>query len=136
MLEVNYLAVLVSAVIGFIIGGFWYSQSGFGKQWMRLMKISKKDVEKVKKKGMAKSMIIAFLSTIVMAYVLAIFIKYVGTSTIIGGVLVGFWIWLGFLATAGLSSILWEGRPFKLYLINVTHYLVVLVVMGAILAVW
>jgi hypothetical protein len=48
----------------------------------------------------------------------------------------GFWIWLGFIATSQINSVIWDGRPVKLYLINVGYYLVSYLAMGSILAVW
>ncbi|MBI3026774.1 DUF1761 domain-containing protein, partial [Candidatus Woesearchaeota archaeon] len=51
-------------------------------------------------------------------------------------VVLGFWVWIGFLATTQIGMVLWEGKPIKLYIINTLHYLVVLAVMSAILAVW
>ena len=34
--DVNYLAVLVAAIINMVIGSIWYSPSmGFGKSWMK-----------------------------------------------------------------------------------------------------
>jgi len=34
-----------------------------------------------------------------------------------------------------LNKVLWEGKPFKLYLLDAAHYLVVLLAMGSILVV-
>ena len=133
--SINYLAVLVTAVISMVIGFLWYGPL-FGKVWMQLMKIDKKKMEEAKKKGMAKSYIIMFIGLIIMNYILAHFVSYAQAKTAVEGMQLGFWIWLGFIATVMLSSVLWEGRPVKLYLINVAHYLVALLVSGAILAVW
>ena len=36
MVHVNYLAVLVAAVVVFILGWLWYSPLLFYKPWMRL----------------------------------------------------------------------------------------------------
>ena len=69
-----------------------------------------------------------------MAYVLDYLISILSYNT--AGAVLGLWVWLSFLATSMLGSVLGDGKPFALYLINVAHYLVVLVVMGAILGVW
>jgi hypothetical protein len=135
-IEVNYLAILVAAVVSFVIGMLWYSPILFGNAWMKASGITKKDIEKSKKKGMGKQMITAFISSLVMAYVLAIFVKLSSAASFIHGVKVGFWLWLGFVATIALGSILWEGKPFKYYLINVSYWLVNVAIMAGILAVW
>ena len=134
--DINYLAVLVAAIVAMVIGALWYSPILFGKIWMKLSGFTKKDLKKAKEKGMAKSYTIGFLASIVTAYVLAIFINFSQVSSVMDGVVIGALAWLGFIATTMLGIILWEGKPVKLYLINVSQYLVSLVVMGAILAVW
>ena len=133
--EINYIAVLVSAVAGFVIGALWYSVL-FGKVWMKLSGMDNKKIEKEKKKGMTKSFIGGFVALLVMAFVLAHFVDMAEAATVLEGAQAGFWAWLGFVATIMLNKVLWEGKPFKLYLLDAAHYFVVLIIMGAILAVW
>ena len=133
---VNYLAILVVSIVSFIIGMLWYSPLLFGNVWVKLMGFNEEDIKKAKEKGMAKNMIVVFISVLVMTYVLAYLIDLLAYSDAGSGAILGFIIWLGFLATSMLGSVLWEGKPAALYLINTSHYLVVLVVSGAILGVW
>src|SRR3989338_6056062 len=112
--EINYLAVLVSAVAGFVIGALWYSVL-FGKVWMRLSGMDKKKIEKERKKGMAKSYAAGFAVLVVMAFVLAHFVDMAEATTVLEGAQAGFWAWLGFVATVMLNKVLWEGKPFNLY---------------------
>lgn len=137
--SVNYLAVLVCGIVSMALGMLWYSPKGlFGKQWMQLMgfdKLNKQQLAKMQQEG-KKSMAIGFVSVLVMAYVLSRVIGAMGATTWMAGVQAAFWVWLGFIATVMLGSVLWEQKPWKLYWINSLHYLVTLVVMGAILAVW
>lgn len=132
--SINYLAVLVAAIVSMVIGFLWYGPL-FGKQWMQLMNFDKKKINEAKKKGMGKIYTLAFLTTLIMSFVLAHFVDYVEAKTITDGIILGFWVWIGFLATTQIGSVLWEGKPVKLYLINTLHYLVTLAVMAAILAV-
>ena len=85
---------------------------------------------------MGKAYALTFLTSLIMAYVLAHFISYVQAKTIADGAVLGFWLWIGFFATTQLGMVLWENKPVKLYVINTLHYLVTLAVMAAILAVW
>ena len=133
--DVNYIAVLVAAIVNMVLGFLWYGPL-FGKQWIQLMAFDKKKMEEAKKKGMTKTYIVAFISTLLMSYILAHFVKYTQAATIAEGITAGVWLWLGFIATVQLSMVLWEGKPVKLYLINIAYYLVALSVMGAILSVW
>ena len=133
---VNYLAIIVSAIVGYAIGMIWYSPLLFGNIWMNLQGFSKKDISKAKKKGMGKVILLGFITTLIMTLVLNYLIGLFGYAAAADGALLGFWIWLGFLATTMLGSVLWENKPVPLYLINTAHYLVVLVVIGAILGAW
>jgi len=134
--DINYIAVFVATLVSFVLGFLWYSPSWFGTTWMKLSGIDMKKAKAAQKKGMGKTMFIGFLSTLVMAYVLAWFIKMMSIGTAIGGMQTAFWIWLGFFAMPQLGIVLWERKPVQLYYINTGHYLVTLLIMGAILAVW
>ena len=71
-----------------------------------------------------------------MVYVLARFLEMLGTTGAGEGAVIGLWVWLGFIATVSLGSVLWEGKPLKLYYINVAYYALDLAIIGAILASW
>jgi len=127
---INLLAVFLAALASMIIGAFWYSQMAFGKSWMKLSGFSEKDMKKSKQKGMAKSYFIAFVGSLLMAYVLAIFVANLSLQE---AMQTGFWIWLGFIAVASLGTVLWECKSWGLYLINTVYYLVSMEVMILIL---
>lgn len=130
---INYLAVVGAAVASFVIGMLWYSPMVFGRKWMQWSGKTEKDINKT---HMTQSFAITFVSSLVMAYVLAHFVDYAGATTLVSGALAGFWAWLGFIATTHLGSILWEGKPAKLYGLNMAFHLINLVVMGVILTLW
>ena len=136
--NINYMAVIVSAAANFLLGWLWYSPMLFGKQWMKMMgfdKLSKAQQADMKKK-MGVSIFMGIVTSFVIAYILAHFVAYTGSTTIGMGMQTGFWIWLGFIATTMMGTVLWEGKPWKLYFINVGYYLVSFHIMGAILAAW
>jgi len=131
----NYLPIIAAAVASFIIGMFWYSPAAFGNAWIKSLGWTKKDAKK-RMKNAGKSMAWSFIGSLVAAYVLSIFIKLAGANSVYAGAVVGFWIWLGFLATATLGGVLWEGKKMQWYYINASYQLVNIAAMGAILAVW
>ena len=133
--NINYWAVLVSAIITMLIGMIWYSPVLFGNIWMKLMKINPKDINKTKN-GMGKYYLTAFIATLLFAYVLALFIKFLAITTLLDGLQVGFLIWLGFVITIAINSVLWEGKPFEVYLINIAQQLVVFLAVSSILVLW
>lgn len=132
----NYLIIILAGVANMVLGMIWYSQQLFGKQWMHLMGMTREHMMEAKKKGMGRLYAVQFIASVVMAYVLAMFINMLGVVDASGAWKLAFWIWLGFLATTMLGSILWERRPIKLYVINTVYYLVSLGIMGTILVWW
>jgi len=131
-MDVNYVALLVAGVASMIIGYLWYSKTLFGNQRMKLSKVSEADI-KAASKEMPKLYGTMYLASLVMAYVVAMFISKIGVTDVMGGVTVAFWAWLGFIATTMLTGVLYERKPLNLYFINAGYQLVTLVVMGAIL---
>ena len=71
-----------------------------------------------------------------MAFVLAVLISYTGVSTMLQGAILGFLVWIGFLATLGLTSQIYSMKPWSIYLIDAGYQLVYSMVMGVILAAW
>ncbi len=131
---INYISVLIAAIISMIVGFFWYSPMLFGNLWMKLSGKTKKDINKVKKKGMGKIFVAEFISQLVMAYILAVIIGATGASTISQALFVSFFIWLGFIATITLGTVLWEGKSIKLYILNAAHTLISILLMGLIIS--
>ncbi len=132
---INYFAVFVAAIISMVIGSLWYSVL-FGKAWMKLSGFTDKKMKEAKSKGMTTQYVFQFIASLVTAYVLALLTNYFQAITFADGMMLGFWMWLGFAVPIMLNGVLWEGQPFKLYLIKVTHLLVTLLVMAGVIAVW
>ena len=131
--EINYWAVLVSAVVGFGIGSVWYMPRAFGSQWMALIGKTQADIKMSFNSTLFGK---TFVATLIMVYILAHFVDYAGATTPGQGALTGWWLWLGFVATIMFINVLYENKPLKLWAINAGYQLVVLIVVGAILATW
>ena len=86
------------------------------------------------------NMIVVFIGSLVMSYVLLHSIvfgnEYVKTSGIGGGLMGGFFSWLGFIAPVTLTNVIYEKRPWKLWLLDNSFWIVSLLVMGSILSAW
>ena len=130
-LHINLWAVVGAGVARFIVGALWYSPVLFAKQWMSLSGIKESQMT-----GMAKASTIDFIGGLVMAWVLAHAIRYAGAHGVGQGMMVGFFIWLGFIATLLLGSVLYEKKPFNLFLIHSSYTLLSCLIMGAILVTW
>ena len=138
-LVVPWAPVVVSAIAGFLIGWLWHSDALFGKMWRKEMGVTDAQVQKAKKqgmKGMTRSMIVTFITLLVMAWIISAFMYATGSIGIIGGLCVAFWSWIGYVATIGLGAVSWENRSMKMFWINSIHWLVIMLVTGIIVGVW
>jgi hypothetical protein len=130
-LHFNHLAVLVAALIQWILGALWYSLF-FVKPWMAL--VGHKQGER--SKGAILSMIWSFLGAVLLCFVLAHMVLWSGAASIGPGLVVGFICWLGFVAVPLYSETLYERRPVKLFAINAGYWLLALLISASLLAVW
>jgi len=133
---VNLTAVLVAAVVAFVVGMVYYSPGLFGNKWLKLSGITAAQMKKNRKKGMGVSMFWGFVSVLVYAYILGAFMSYAGATSPGAGATIGFWAWLGFIGTTTLGSVLWEKKSFNLWILNNGHNLIVALVLGAVLGYW
>jgi hypothetical protein len=138
VMGINLWSVLAAAVATMVLGFLWYSPSLFAKPWMVLMGYDPEDKAKLAEmqKGAGKMYGMSFVASLVSAAVLAKIIAITTVNTALYGMKVGFIVWLGFVATVQLTSVLFAKQPTKLYLINTGYQLVCYLAMGAILAVW
>jgi len=131
-IAVNWWAIVVAAVVKFLIGWGWYAPPVLGKRWQELSNFTQEQM----RSGLAAAIVVQIIGDLIMAYVLARFIAHYGAAGVLGGALIGFMAWLGFVATIMASAIFYEKKPAELVAINAGYQLVGIVVMGAILAVW
>ena len=135
-MRINYPAVVASAVTYWVLGALWYSPLLFARPFIALKGWTPEELAAVQAASHSKEIAAALAGSLLLAYVLAHFVKFTGAETARAGARTGFWLWLGFVLTTGLETVLFEGRPFGLYLINNGYHLVGLCGMGALLAVW
>jgi hypothetical protein len=95
------------------------------------------------KEGMGKAILVALITCIVMAFVLGHAVKYAMADPsmsqmphLAGGMVSGFFNWLGFIVPILLGSVLYEKKSMKLFWINAGYNFITLLIMGAILALW
>jgi len=139
MIPINLLTVIGAAAAAIVLGFLWYGPV-FGKKWMQESGLTEDKMNAAKAKGMGKTYAIMVVSTIIMSYVLAhslLFANtYLNTSGVSAGLQAGFWNWLGYVAPVSLGAVLWDGKSWIYWFITAGYYLVSLLVMGVILALW
>lgn len=128
----NHLAILCSALILWVLGAVWYSPALFAKPWMAALVISPTGP----KNGLAAGMIASFLGDLLVAFALLHVILWSEASTWGTGAFIGFLCWLGFIAATQFPQGIYETRPARLFWINSGYWLVGLLIVGALEAVW
>jgi fluoride ion exporter CrcB/FEX len=136
--HINLLAVLVAAIATMVVGFLWYSPLLFAKPWMREMGYDPNDKAKMEemKKSAGPAYGGSFLASLVSAFILALFLHWVRAESLHSGLMVGFHVWLGFVATVQFTSALFTKQSMKLLSINTCYQLVCYLAMAAILACW
>jgi len=131
----NWLAIIVAAVVAFLIGGLWYSPLLFARQWMAAHAHSPEDVARMKADA-PRAYGISFVAFLVMAFILQMVLNHVDAHTWQSGALWAAHLWLGFAVTIGLMANVYSGKRFSVFLIDAGYQLVYFLVMGAILGAW
>lgn len=131
-IHVNFLAVLVAALASYVIATIWYGFI-FSKLWKKLTGITDMKPSPVK-------IVLVLIGSLVMSYVLCHSIifgnAYFHMSGISGGLMGGFFGWLGYIAPVTLTTKLYENKPWGLWLLDNAFWFISLLVMGSILSVW
>jgi hypothetical protein len=135
MVHVNYLHVLVAAVVVFVLGWLWYSPLLFFKPWMRA-----RGLDPVAAMAGAKmpggKLVVEFVRCILLAYVIARFVALLGIAGFLGAVHFGLFLWIGFPVIILTGSVLWENTPLKVAAIHAGDWLVKLLVIPIIVTLW
>jgi hypothetical protein len=131
--EVNYLAVLLAAVSSMIVGMVWYAKPVFGAEWQKLVKLSDKEM----KDWAPFALVVAFISSLIMAYVLAhvafLSNSFFGNSFLQDTLTTALWLWLGFQGVRMFMHDQFERRRKKLSIINAGGELATIMLMALII---
>jgi hypothetical protein len=129
---INYYAVFVSALSALVIGWFWYGPL-FGNTWMKLNGFTEEEL-KEGKISLSLMMLLNYMATILAAFAIALFIGAKSNAGI--GMFTGVMIALFWISTNRLNDVLYERKPWKLYILNLGYNLIIYAVMGAIIGAW
>lgn len=159
-MELNFLAILVAAIVPLVLGFMWYHPSTFGTVWAR-------EAEMTEAKMKSGNMPVIFLVSLLLSFLLAFFTQFLvihqfGAMGMVGadveaalpsyqafmddygtnhrsfghgalhGAMAGIFFVLPVMATNGL----FERKSWKLTFINVGYWTLALAIMGAIVCGW
>ena len=127
----NYGAVLVAAVLAFVIGGAWYSPALFGKTWQRETGLSDAQLQAG---NPAKIFGLSFGLALVAAFVFAMFLgpKPALSLALPAGAMAG----IAWVSTSFGINYLFEHKSLKLFLVNAGYHTVQFTTMGLVLGLW
>jgi hypothetical protein len=133
---VSYVAIFIAAVAGFLVGFVWYGPL-FSKPWRAANNLTSESMH-ARGGSMPMLLILTFVALLVMAWVLAGLIAHLGPGqvTLKNGVISAVFCWIGFVITTMVVNNAFAGRKGALTLIDGGHWLVVLIVQGAIIGWW
>jgi hypothetical protein len=123
---INHLAVVVAAVAAWLASSLWY---------MSLRKPYAAALGKVPVPAFGPYLF-AFVVDIIIAWMLAGLLGHLGVGqvTLRNGVISGVFVWFGFILTTMAVNYAFSGRDRRLLLIDAGNWLVVLLVAGAVIA--
>jgi hypothetical protein len=129
---VSYLAIVVAAVAAWLAGAAWYM--AFGKTWMAALGMTPEKMEAAKREpGAYLPFIYAFVAELVMAWTLAGLLGHIGPLSLRNGIISAAFCWLGFVMAAMAVNNSFAKRDWRLLWIDGGHWLLVLLLMGAII---
>lgn len=123
---IDWVVVIVAAVVNMVIGFIWYSKWLFGPMWTKLSHHTTKNPH-------ISTYVMSAVNSLLIAFFLAYFETYLGVTTVTDGMFAGFLCWLGFVMTTQIGAVLWCRKPWNLFLINTGFKLFSFLVMGGLL---
>ena len=129
--SVNLIAVLVAAVVAFVSGGIYW-----GVVANPLTKLLSKVPEQDKMPPAA--LVASFLTRLVVAYVLAIFIflSYEDALNTLVGAAIALLAWIGFVITISIGQAAFRQISWTQFIVNAGESLLGYALMGAIIGAW
>ncbi len=137
-MQINYLAILVSAVLSMVLGSIWYGPL-FGKKWAVLIGSDPNDKKKMKEmqKSAGPLYMVQFILTLFQVLVLS---HLIADSQQAGGLERSLWIWAAFIVPTLAGTVMWSNYSKKTawtrLLIQGGYQLALFVIFGLVLSNW
>ncbi len=132
--KLNWWAILLATLSSFLVGFLWYDKRAFGKQWMKLVGLTEKQLNNSKNMGAAFTWtaIASFVSAIALGYLMvALGVTGFLEGLLFGGILGAVFRLGGHIIHNGFSR-----RPAALTVIDGGHDVIALAAMGALIGMW
>ena len=129
-LSVYYIPILISTLVCFSLGAFWFSPALFGRKWREL---TGKPVDE----NIPFKSYLFFLSIILVFNIaMSVLADMTGTFRMSSGVIMGLSVWIGFGLPVISFEFLFERRNALLLFITSGYFFVASVISGALHSLW
>ena len=130
--DLNYLAIVVSAVTYFGLGSVWFGPL-FGKQWLKLVGLTVTEEDK-------KNALFMFSKTFVLDFFItlstALTLRWTQSETIFDALRVSAVLGLGFVIAPFLGNYMYAKRSMTLFSIESFYHVVCITIVSIILTMW
>jgi hypothetical protein len=134
--ELNWLAVIVGALIYFALGALWYSPAFLGRQWQRSIGW---DPERTPPEMQITTYLVPFLAYLVMAIAVGLLAAATGTDELVEGVVLGLVTGVGLNLMHTLVDATFDPgkpEPWTWFAINGSYHTIGLIIVAVIVAIW
>ncbi len=135
MFQVNWLAVIVAALVPMVVGFLWYGPL-FGRRWLALMEMTAEEIQEgfSPLRVYGTSLLLSFAT----AYILAQLLAMTGGSggSAIVGMHLALMLLVGFVLPVSHQSVTFERRKAGLAGLNIAYNGVALIAQAVLLSVW
>ncbi|MEE9432722.1 MAG: DUF1761 domain-containing protein [Sphingorhabdus sp.] len=129
LFDVNWLAVVIAAAVGFLVGGIWYGPV-MGKKWMGAVGLTE---DQIKEGSMGKIYGGAFAFSLLASWTLAhTFSSYMQDLSVTVKILTAFGVALGFIIPAIGTNYLFSQKSKALFFIDAGYWLLFYTAMGTV----
>lgn len=127
--DVNWIAVVVAALSGFMVGGFWYGPI-MGKKWMGAVGLTEEQIKTGNNGALYGG---AFAFSLLASWTLAhTFATYGSELSVTVKILSAFGVALGFILPALGTNYLFQMKFKKLFLIDAMYWILFYLAMGTV----
>ena len=132
---INPWAVLVAAVVAYLVGWAWYSPMLWAKPWLASRGKSPGDM-----KMPPTIMFYGFVNTLALSFVIAVFLTLTGVSSLMQALQVALLLCFGFVVTVKFNDLLytntpppWGKKAQATFLIDIGYQIALFIIVAAII---
>jgi hypothetical protein len=129
MPDINWLAVLVAAIVVFVLSSVYYIL--LGTQWAKVSPNARPG-----ERPQPAKVALELVRSLIVAAVVAGLASKGGIDHLGSGLLLGLALWVGFPSVLWTGAIIWENTPWKLAAIHAGDWFLKLLVIAVIVSIW